>query len=111
MKWMDGVMLLLVCSLSGCVSTASDESVNVTQLVGDRFVGGPIQEMTARYGAPLRQMPLSDETVYSWEKSDTLYFDTPLHVTCQLDAYVTPDGVVRTVGTNGNYGACVRFAP
>lgn len=101
----------LCLALAGCAS-APAQDINVVQRVGDRFVGKAAGTMFARYGAPPRQMETGGVTVYTWERSDTLYFRTqpPLVVRCQLDAYVS-DGVVRTVGVNGKQAACVQFLP
>lgn len=103
--------VIAVALLTGCASTGGYQ-VNVLQAVGDAYAGRALGAMTSRYGAPLRSMPAGDVTIYSWEVRDVLYFDTqaPLHVRCQLDAYVQ-DGTVETVGLNGQQGACERFLP
>lgn len=100
-------------ALSACATTSAPEGDDVLGAVGQRFAGQPVTEMMARYGAPARSMPVGEETVYSWDRADTMHFQTqaPLNVRCQLDAYVKPDGVVRTVGLSGQQGACPAFIP
>jgi len=102
--------VLLVAS---CASTGIPESSEVMNAVGRQFAGRPFSEMMARYGAPARSMTVGEETVYSWEKADTIHYQTqaPLAVRCQLDAYVKQDGTVRTVGLSGQQGACPAFIP
>lgn len=103
---------LSCAALPGCVTQGAYEP-NVSQLIGDQFVGRPVSELMQRYGAPLRSMPLQGETVYTWERSDTLYYSghPPAHVRCQLDAYVREDGIVRTLGTSGQGGCLPKFIP
>lgn len=107
--------LIIVAFVAGALSacaTTQQEQVNVQQLVGDRYVGQPILAMNGRYGAPLRKMEMGDDTVYSWEVNrDLVIGGAPLHLHCQLDAYVTSAGMVRTLGVSGNQGACVSFIP
>lgn len=100
-------------TIGGCATTGIPESDDVMAAVGKRFAGKPLTKMMARYGAPARSMPVGEETVYSWERADTMHYQTqaPLNVRCQLDAYVKSDGVVRTIGLSGQQGACPAFLP
>lgn len=104
-------------ALAGCASldpaSYGPTAQELTNLVGGRFAGRPVQEMTGRYGAPLRQQQVAGETVFSWERSRTMTFSSqpPAFVRCQLDAYVRPDGIVRTIGFSGQLGGCDAFAP
>lgn len=102
--------------LAGCLpgGVASDPpQINVTQVIGDRYVGGPVQQLMVRYGAPRREMKLQGETIYTWEREKTMHFEysAPLHLQCQLDVYVKPDGVIRTLGVSGKQLACEMFLP
>lgn len=105
--------LMLGCLLAGCASTPPPrpDPQALTELMGMRFAGKPVQVMMSRYGAPLRETKVGSETVYSWERSTIMYFRTqpPMPVKCQLDAYVRSDGIVRTVGLSGQNGACPLF--
>ncbi|MGH8171815.1 MAG: hypothetical protein ACREPX_01630 [Rhodanobacteraceae bacterium] len=101
-------------TLSGCASSPPDVTPqSLTQDAGQRFAGQPVQVMLARYGAPLRQQVIAGETVYTWERSNVITYRTrpSVRVSCQLDAYVSASGIVRTIGFNGQDGACPMFAP
>lgn len=133
-----GMVLALAGCATADLGPTSGELI---QMVGDRYAGRPVADMAARYGMPDAQARMGGEVVYSWRASRTLrireptearragfvgdpawgrvpYVETitalesaPYEYRCQLDAYVRPDGVVRTIGLNGKLGACDLFAP
>jgi len=105
---------MVTTGLSGCATAPPEPSPqDLTNAIGSRFAGQPLQTMIERYGAPVRQMPLGDETIYTWVRENTMQFRTlrPTTVHCELDAYVTSAGIIRTIGVNGQGGACPTFMP
>lgn len=108
------VSTMAAVTLASCASAPPAADPNVAlKIIGDRYVGQNVLEMTSRFGAPARRMEVDEFTVYSWERHSTLHFQTqpPLNVRCQLDAYVDKSGVVRNVGFSGQRGAaCESFA-
>lgn len=110
-----GILAVVALTLGGCglvqsVSTPPPPP-DVAGALNATYATGPVQNMLTRYGAPLRQMPSGNAVIYSWERSRVMYFGTqpPLPVTCQMDAYVSPAGVVTAVNVSGQMGACVMF--
>lgn len=98
--------------LAGCATAPSGpEPQDITNAIGNRFAGGPIGQMVARYGAPYQERVIAGETIYSWERTEYLDFGRgPLPYRCQLDAY-TKNGIVSTVGLSGKLGGCDTFIP
>jgi hypothetical protein len=100
-------------AVAGCATTAAGpEPQDYTRTVGDTYAGKHVSRMTARYGAPLRQQEVAGELVYTWERTRTQHWSTgPETYRCQLDAYVLPNGTVRTIGFSGQLGGCDAFMP
>jgi len=108
------VIATLALSACGFVRDVSGGSVPTIQAIGDAigaaYVDHPAQQMMARYGAPIRQMPAGNRTVYSWDALRPLRSTGEL-MRCQLDAYVSADGNVVGVNVSGQTGACAAFIP
>lgn len=115
------LMFAASAALCGCASVYEDSgtspgpsmSASIQQAIGDRYAGRPVADMLARYGAPEQRMPQGAETIYTWRRTETVYYSTqaPLVATCQLDAYVQRDLTVRTIGLNGQNAGCPGFQP
>lgn len=112
---MKTILLAIVATASsGCASAPEQwNPQTLTNAIGTRFSGQPVEQIIARYGAPTRQIEIRGETIYTWERTNVMTFQTrpDVRVGCQLDAYVTQAGIVRTIGLNGQNGACPQFAP
>jgi hypothetical protein len=98
--------------LSGCAAPAPRPDPNaLTELIAVTYSGKPVDVMMAKYGAPIRQLPVGADTVYSWERQRVMYYpgQPPSPVHCQMDAYVHNNGIVWKVGLTGQNDACPMF--
>lgn len=110
---MKQIAMLGLIMLSGCslMESRQQPPPDVNGILSNAYQGGPVTAVMQRYGAPLRQMPVGENVVYSWERDRTMYFDTqpPAHWHCQMDANVNRNGVVTQIGVTGQMGACTEF--
>jgi hypothetical protein len=110
MKWM---VIALCAALPGCslMESRQQQPPDVNGILNSAYQGGSIKAVMAQQGAPLRQMTQGDSTVYSWEQDRLMNFSSapPARVHCQMDAYVTSQGVVSQIIVNGQMGACSAF--
>lgn len=94
-------------AILGCVSTPTAQGFDPDKAIralSYKYVGLNISQMAAAYGAPARSMPLSGQTVYTWDY-------TTSNLRCQLDAYAGSDGILVNLGYSGNNGACQVLLP
>lgn len=74
--------ILGILSLAGCATPSPYPDANVlTRSIGDLFVGRPVQNVAARYGAPHTQQDFEGQKVYSWNANTTMHWRRPVQST------------------------------
>lgn len=63
------VSFAAMVSVAGCASMEADKGPDLTQMIGDMYVGRPVQDLATRYGVPDSQQDFQGEHVYSWHAS------------------------------------------
>ena len=80
------VVLLTALGISGCVSTQT-----VTERVGQRYVGKPLDEFVRKHGAPQQRVALSGGDVrHVWNDGGTM-------LVCEVELITSPAGTIKRV--------------
>ncbi|MCC7097861.1 MAG: hypothetical protein IT472_11880 [Thermomonas sp.] len=79
--------------------------------VRDMYVGRPLQDIVAKYGAPDAQQDFQGEKIHIWHANTTWGITEVQSFHCKMNVYVRPDGIIRTIDFVGQMGACKEFNP
>ena|SRR5690606_18442080 len=79
---MKAFVSLLVLGVASCATTSDiPEPEWLLNTVGGMYVGRPVQEIAARYGAPHTQQDFQGEKIYSWHANTTMQWRRPVQST------------------------------